>query len=60
MYYILYERLKIKSNEPVYCTLYIYKHYSSIYVSWLMHNHSYMTYLICSHLLFYVNVVGNF
>ena len=23
MYYILYEGLKIKSNEPVYCTLYI-------------------------------------
>ena len=23
MYYILYEGLKIESNEPVYCTLYI-------------------------------------
>ena len=24
MYYILYEGLKIESNEPVYCTLYTY------------------------------------
>ena len=24
MYYILYEGLKIESNEPVYCTVYIY------------------------------------
>ena len=23
MYYILYEGLKIESNEPVYCTMYI-------------------------------------
>ena len=23
MYYILYEGLKIESNEPVYCTVYI-------------------------------------
>ena len=23
MYYILYEGLKIESNEPVYCTIYI-------------------------------------
>ena len=31
MYYILYEGLKIESNEPVYCTVYsvhctLYKH----------------------------------
>ena len=24
MYYILYEGLKIESNEPVYCIIYIY------------------------------------
>ena len=24
MYYILYEGLKIDSNEPVYCTIYTY------------------------------------
>ena len=32
MYYILYEGLKIESNEPVYCTVYtqftIYYHYN--------------------------------
>ena len=28
MYYILYEGLKIESNEPVYCTMYICTMYS--------------------------------
>ena len=37
MYYILYEGLKIESNEPVYCTFYIihctlYNVYSIFYI----------------------------
>ena len=30
MYYILYEGLKIESNEPVYCTECIWPHSNSI------------------------------
>ena len=34
MYYILYEGLKIESNEPVYCTVYIvyYTLYCILYI----------------------------
>ena len=31
MYYILYEGLKIESNEPVYCTMYTV-HHKYIYI----------------------------
>ena len=34
MYYILYEGLQIKSNEPVYCTLYTYIYYSTNTLVW--------------------------
>ena len=33
MYYMLYEGLKIDSNEPVYCTLYsVYSIHTHIYI----------------------------
>ena len=31
MYYILYEGLKIESNEPVYCTLYSVQYTCTLY-----------------------------
>ena len=31
MYYILYEGLKIESNEPVYCTTYIVRMCNAMY-----------------------------
>ena len=40
MYYILYEGLKIESNEPVYCTVYS--------VQCTMHNVHCTLYITCS------------
>ena len=38
MYYILYEGLKIESNEPVYCTVYtVYTVYSIQYTVYCIH-----------------------
>ena len=39
MYCILYEGLKIESNEPVYCTLYLVQPFGSEYTIYRYHRY---------------------
>ena len=48
MYYILYEGLKIESNEPVYCTIYIVQFIVQCTVQFLILHIKYNTYLYFS------------
>ena len=68
MYYILYEGLKIESNEPVYCTVYIVHcicvhctmYMSTLYTVYLSIIHciyEYCTLYICTIYTVYVYIV---
>ena len=50
MYYILYEGLKIESNEPVYCTVYIIHAYKFTYMMMMM---------MISYDELYTNIIAN-